>query len=161
MRRHRLLMGKRSTIPARADRRLGAWSGCLGCDRDPDFGVPSVFGLAGLAAEASGLFEDGEGTFDLAAFLVAAEHVGDLGAGDSGGAFFGGGPDLVGGWVAEAVAEDPAGGLGAVAPQGERGFEVRQPDVGFAVKGGVDRGEADDVRFGAAGRGAEQALLAA
>ena len=139
----------------------GGRSGGLSGDRDPDFGVPSVFGLAGLAAEASGFLEDGEGAFDLASFFVAAEHVGDLGAGDAGGAFLGGGPDLVGGGVAEAVAEDPAGGFGAVAPQGECGFEVREPDLGFAVEGGVDRGEANDVRFGAAGRGAEQALLPA
>jgi hypothetical protein len=133
----------------------------LGEDGHPNLGGSPAVGCAGLAAQPAGFLEDGEGALDLASFLVAAEHVRDLGPGHARGAFLGGGPDLVGGWVAEAVAEDPAGGLGAVASQGERGFEVWQPDMGFAVERGVDRGEADDVRFGAAGCGAEQALLAA
>jgi len=76
--------------------------------------------------EAAGFFEDGEGAFDFAGFLVAAEEVTDLGASDAGGTGFGERPDLVGGRVAEAVAEDPARGVGAVAPDRECRFEVRR-----------------------------------
>jgi hypothetical protein len=65
--------------------------------------------------------------------------------------------DNVGGGVAEAVAEDPARGVGAVAPDRECRFEVWEGDVLGAVQRGVERGEADDVRFGAAGGGAKQA----
>jgi hypothetical protein len=72
--------------------------------------------------------EDVEGSLDLAVLLVAAEHVGDIGAGESGWALACRGPDLVGGRVAEAVAEDPGGGVGAVAPDGKRGFEVFEAD---------------------------------
>jgi hypothetical protein len=43
--------------PALADRRLGARSGCGG-DGDPDFGVPSTFGLPGLATEPAGLLQN-------------------------------------------------------------------------------------------------------
>lgn len=49
-------------------------------------------------------------------FLVAAEHVRDFGARHARWALLAGRRDLIGGWVAEAVTEDPAGGLGAVAP---------------------------------------------
>ena len=65
-----------------------------------------------LAGEASGFFEDGERAVDLACFLVAGEEVADLAAGHSGWPVFGECPDLVGGGVAERVAEDPAGGVG-------------------------------------------------
>jgi hypothetical protein len=70
-------------------------------------------------------------------------------------------PDLGGGRLVEAVAEDPAGRGGAVGPERERRVEVRQSDVAVAVERGVDRRETNDVRFGAAGGGAEQALIAA
>ncbi len=84
-------------------------SRCFCCDRDPDLGVPAAIELTSLAAQPDGVFEHGERAFDLAAFLVATEHVGDFGARHAPGAVLGGGPDLVGRWVAEAVAEDPAG----------------------------------------------------
>jgi len=41
-------------------------------DGDPDLGVPFAFGMAGFAAEPSGVFEYGGRAVDLAAFLVAA-----------------------------------------------------------------------------------------
>ena len=81
------------------------------------------------ALEAADVDECGEGAVDLAGFLVAAEEVADFGAGDAVGAFFGEGPDVVGGGVAEAVAEDPAGRVAGVAPEGERGVEVREADL--------------------------------
>jgi hypothetical protein len=121
----------------------------------PDLGGASAAVGGACAGEASGFFEDGEGAVDLAGLFVSAEEVADFAAGDALGSVFGECPDLVGGRVAEGVAEDPAGGVEAVAPDRERGFEVRQGDLFGAVEGGVDRGEADDVRFGAAGGGAE------
>ena len=123
-------------------RHVRARSGGLG---SPDLrGSSAPVGVAG-AGEASGFFEDGEGAVDLAGFLVAAEEVADLAAGDALGAVFRERPDLVGGRVAERAAEDPAGGVEAVAPDRESGFEVRQADVVAGVEGGVDRGETDDV----------------
>jgi len=65
--------------------------------------------------EASGFFEDGEGAVDLAGFLVAAEEVADVCAGDARGSGLGERPDFVGGGFADAVAEDPAGRSGGVA----------------------------------------------
>ena len=50
---------------------LGGRSGRLG-DGDPDLGVPFAFGMAGFAAEPSGVFEYGGRAVGLAAFLVAA-----------------------------------------------------------------------------------------
>jgi hypothetical protein len=50
--------------------------------------------------EAAGFFEGGEGAFDFAGFLIVAEEVTDLGAGDAGGAGLGECPDLVGGGIA-------------------------------------------------------------
>ena len=127
----------------------------------PDLGGSAAAVVGAGAGEASGFVEDGQGAVDLAGFLIAAEEVADFAAGDAVGAVFGESPDLVGGRVAERVAGDPAGGVEAVAPDSERRFEVRQTDLLAGVEGGVDRGEADDVRFGAAGGGAEQAFLAA
>src|SRR5437899_1820339 len=45
-------------------------------------GAAAAVGLAG-AGEASGIFEDGKGAVDLAGFLVAAEEVAHLAAGDA------------------------------------------------------------------------------
>jgi hypothetical protein len=44
----------------------------VGEDRDPQLGGSAALGLAGLAAQPSGIFEHAECAFDLAAFLVAA-----------------------------------------------------------------------------------------
>jgi hypothetical protein len=63
--------------------------------------MPAAFGLAGLAAETSSVFEHAKRALDLPPLLVAAEHVRDLGSDDAGGALFGGCPYLVGGRVAE------------------------------------------------------------
>ena len=109
---------------------------------------------------ASGFFEHGEGAVDLAGLLVAAEEVAYLAAVDSVGSVFGERPDLISGGVADAVAKDPSGGVEAVTPDGECGFEVRWGDLLGAVERGVDRGEADNVRGGAAGGGAQQSFLA-
>ena len=76
--------------------------------------------MALVALEAAGVDERGEGAVDFAGFLVAAEEVADFGAADSVGAFFGECPDVVGGGVAEAVAEYPVGRVACVAPDGER-----------------------------------------
>ena len=128
---------------------------------EPGFGGPAAAVAARCALEAAGFFEDGEGAVDLAGLLVAAEEVADLGAADACRAVFGECPDVVGGRVAEAVAEDPAGGFRAVAPDREGRFEVREADALAAVQRRVDRGEPDDVRFSSASRGAEEAVLAA
>ena len=67
---------------------------------------------------------------------------------------FGEGPDVVGGGVAEAVAEDPrAAGL-CVAPDSECGFEVLEVDLVADVEQRVDQREPCGVGFGARGRGA-------
>jgi hypothetical protein len=69
--------------PARAGDRsdsaawFGVISGRVGAHRDPDLGVLSALGLAGLPSAAS-VLEDGEGTVDLAALLLAAERDRDL-----------------------------------------------------------------------------------
>jgi hypothetical protein len=44
----------------------------VGDDGHPDLGWPSAVGGAGFAPQAAGVFEDGEGALDFAAFLVAA-----------------------------------------------------------------------------------------
>jgi hypothetical protein len=111
--------------------------------------------------QATGFLEQRERPVDLAGLLVAAEEIAHLGAGDAVGPVLREGPYLVGGWVAEAVAEDPARGVEAVVPEGERRFEVGEGDRGTAVERGVEGGEADDVRFGAPGGRAEQAFFAA
>ncbi len=85
------------------------------------------------ASQPACLLEDGECAVDLASLLVAAEQVADLGAGDAGGAVLGERRDLVGGGVAEAVAEDPAGRVGAVAPDCEAGVEMGEGDLLVAV----------------------------
>ena len=90
-----------SRVPARV-------SGGGGEHGDPHLGGSAAVGLAGFAAQPSGVLEHGECALDLAALLVAAEQFGDLGAGEAGGAFLGGRPELVGGRIAERVAEDPA-----------------------------------------------------
>ena len=112
---------------------FAVWSrdGGSGGVGSPDLGGSSAaVGVAG-AGEAAGVDEDGQRAVDLAGFLIAAEEVADLGAGDAVGSVFGERPDLVGGRVAERVAEDPAGGVGAVAPDGERGFEVGRRSAGW------------------------------
>jgi len=76
-------------------------SGSGGEHGHPDLGGSAALGWAGLAAHASGVLEHGQGAFDLAALLVAAKHVGDIGAGHAGWPFLRGHPDLVGGRVAE------------------------------------------------------------
>ena len=141
-------------------RRLRLGGACCG-GGEPGLGGPAAAVAERRSVEAAGFFEDGEGAVDLAGLLVAAEQVADLGAGDAIGAVFGECPDVVGGGVAEAVAEDPAGGVRAAAPDREGRFEVGEADVLASVQRRVDRGEPDDMRLGAAGRGAEQPLLAA
>ena len=106
--------------------------------------------------QPSGVLEHPECALDLAAFLVAAEHVGDLGARHASWALLGGRPDLVGGWIAEAVAEDPASRVRAVAPDRQSSFKMLEPDRVRAVQQRVDQGEAHDVRLGARGRRARQ-----
>ena len=128
---------------------------------EPGFGGPTAAVGDGRALEAAGFLEDGEGSFDLAGFLVAAEEVADVCAGDARGSGLGERPDFVGGGGADAVAEDPAGRSGGLVPDGESRFEVGESDVVVAVQGGLDGREADGVRFGTAGRGAEEAFVAA
>jgi hypothetical protein len=63
--------------------------------------------------------------------------------------------------VADAVAEHPAGGGGAVRPERQRGFEVLEPDDFGAVQQRVKQRDTNGVRFGACGRGAGEPGLAA
>ena len=90
-------------------------------------------------------------------FLLRLNSSENLGAGEAGGAFLGGGPQPVGGRVAERVAEDPVCGGGAIAPHGQGGLEVLWADPLGEVKQRVGQREADGVRLGAGGRGAGQA----
>ena len=126
-------------------------SRCFGGDRDPDLGVPAALGLAGFAPQPSGVLKHRESAFDLAALLVAAEHVRYLGPRHAIRALPGGGPDLIGGQIAEAVAEDPGGGVGAVAPDRESSFKVLDSDLLRAVQQRVDQRETNDVRLRAGG----------
>src|ERR1039458_2188230 len=96
--------------------------------RDPHLRVAAPFGLASCAAQAASLFQHAEGAVDLAAFLVAAKHVGNLGAGDPGPALLRRGPDLVGGGIAQRLPENPGGGPRTVGPDRETGPDMLQSD---------------------------------
>ena len=75
--------------------------------RDPEVGGSGVAVGVGSASEPACVFERAEGAVDLAGFLVAAERVAGLGAADPVVAVSCERPDVVSGWVTEAVAEDP------------------------------------------------------
>ena len=87
--------------PRRGMRRVARVSGGGGEHGDPDLGGAAALGLAGFAAQPPGVLEHAERALDLAALLVAAEQLGDLGASQPGGALLGGRPQLVGGRIAE------------------------------------------------------------
>jgi hypothetical protein len=114
-----------------------------------------------MSFELAGLFARREGAVDLARLLVAGEEVADLGSCDPVGAVLRERPDVVGGGVAEAVAEDPAGARVAVGPDGECDVQVNEADGGRAVKECVEQRDPDGVSLGTGGRGAEQAGFAA
>ncbi len=88
-----------------------------------------------VVAKEPGSSECAWRAFDLAALLVAAEHVGDFGACQARGAVFGGGLDLVRRRVAKAVAEDPAGGVGAEAPDRDPALPSAGVESERAVRG--------------------------
>jgi hypothetical protein len=110
------------------------------------------------ARQASRFFEDGKGAVDLAGFLVAAEEVAHLAAGDAVGSVFGERSDLIGGRVAEAVCEVQRAESRACSARRGAPLRVGLRDLVAAVE---DRGGAGDVRLDATGRGAGQALVAA
>ncbi len=105
--------------------------------------------------ESAGVFEGVEGAVDLAGFLVAAEQVTDVSTADAVGTVPRERPDVVGSGIAKRVAEDPCSGVGAVAPDRERGLEVLEVDPIVGVQQRVDQREPGRMRFGAGGRRAE------
>jgi hypothetical protein len=109
----------------RNDRSRG--SGGL-CEGDPDLGGAAGGAVVAAGAlEAAGVDEGGEGAVDLAGFFVAAEEVADFGAADAVGASSGECPDVVGGGIAEAVAEHPVGRVAGVAPEREALLPAARP----------------------------------
>jgi hypothetical protein len=108
----------------------------------------------GEYAEGQELFEGG---LDFVAADMAVKEAPDLIPGQAVFGFFDGNLNAIGGDVTGGSAEEFRGGGGAVLPCGESGLEMGHGDEGAAIEGGVDGTETQDLGFGAAGGGSEEA----
>jgi hypothetical protein len=108
----------------------------------------------GEYAEGQELFKGG---FDFVAADVAVKEAPDLIPGQADFGFFDGNLDAIGSDVTGGSAKELGGRGGAVLPCGESGLEMGYGDEGAAIEGGVDGTETQDLGFGAAGGGSEEA----
>jgi hypothetical protein len=108
----------------------------------------------GEYAEGHELFEGG---LDPIAADVAMKEAPDLFPGQSFFGFLDGKLDAIGSDVTGGGAEEFQGSGGAVLPYGEGGFEMGRRDDGAAIEDCVDGTETQDLGFGAAGGGSEEA----
>jgi len=115
---------------------------------------PAWLEVMGEHAQGDELFEGG---LDPIAADMAVKKTPDLFPGQAVFGFLDGKLDAIGGEVTGRGAEEFRGTGGAILPYGEGGLEMGHGDEGTAIEGGVDGTEPEDLGFGPAGSGSEEA----